>query len=110
MSVSEGERDEGRFSLARPRWDLEAVEPVKTETPAAKVEPEKTVGGKVVTITATSLNVRVGDSQKYDSVGTVKKGEKYEWVATSPTTGWHAIRMDKRIGWVSPNYSKVEAA
>ena len=94
----------------RPRWDLEATEPVKTETPAVQAVPEKTVGGKVVTITATSLNVRVGDSQKYDSVGTVKKGEKYEWVATSPTTGWYAIRTDKRIGWVSPNYSKVEAA
>ncbi|MBQ8707830.1 MAG: CHAP domain-containing protein [Succinivibrionaceae bacterium] len=94
----------------RPRWDLETTEPVKTETPATQAEPENTVGGKVVTITAASLNVRVGDSQKYDSVGTVKKGEKYEWVATSPTTGWHAIRTDKRIGWVSPNYSKVEAA
>lgn len=91
----------------RPRWDLE--EPVKTEMPAS--EPEKTaepaVVGKCVTITADSVNVRVGDAQKYDSVGHAKKGEAFEWVATSPATGWHAIRTAKRIGWVSPKYSKV---
>ena len=64
--------------------------------------------GKLVRITANSLNARIGDSQKYDSVVYVRKGEKYEWVATSPITGWHAIRLDKQICWVSPNYSTVE--
>ena len=92
----------------RPRWEISDV---GSETkPEQTVAPVTTASGKVVTITASSLNVRVGDAQKYDSVGSVKKGEQFEWVATSPTTGWHAIRMDKRIGWVSPNYSKVEAA
>ena len=89
----------------RPKWDVDgasAPAQATVETPAAPVK------GKIVTITGNSLNVRVGDSQKYDSVGYVNKGDKFEYVATSLASGWHAIRMDKRIGWVSPNYSKVE--
>lgn len=94
--------------FGRPDWGI--AEATVEAHPEETATPLTAASGKVVTITASSLNVRVGDSQKYDSVGSVKKGEKYEWVATSPTTGWYAIRMDKRIGWVSPNYSKVEAA
>jgi len=81
--------------------------PTKTETPATPADSGFPAGTKIVEINANSLNARVGDSQKYDSTGYVQKGEKYEWVATSPATGWHAIRMEKRICWVSPNYSKV---
>lgn len=97
--------------FGRPDWNMGGASTTpavttKTETAA----PTTTASGKIVLITANSLNARVGDSQKYDSVGYVQKGEKYEWVATSPATGWHAIRMNKRICWVSPNYSKVEAA
>lgn len=84
-----------------------------TSTPSAETQPEdatpvSSASGKLVRITANSLNARIGDSQKYNSVAYVRKGEKYEWVATSPITGWHAIRLDKQICWVSPNYSTVE--
>jgi len=103
-----------RAKYGQKYYDQFAVLPVK---PTTGEKEEKTVSttiksssGKVVTITANSLNARVGDSQKYDSIGSVKKGEKYEWVATSPTTGWYAIRMDERICWVSPNCSKLEVA
>lgn len=76
--------------------------------------PEPTTGfetgTKIVTITTDSVNARVGDSQKYETMGYVHKGDVFEWVADSPTTGWHAIRMDKGIRWVSPNYSKVGVA
>ena len=82
-----------------------AAEPV-TEEPAS----EFAAGTKIVTITSNSVNARVGDSQKYDTTGYVTKGQTFEWVATSPTTGWHAIRMEKRICWVSPNYSKIGEA
>ena len=84
-----------------------------TSTPSAETQPEDaapvtSASGKLVRITANSLNARIGDSQKYDSVAYVRKGEKYEWVATSPITGWHAIRLDNQICWISPNYSTVE--
>lgn len=88
------------YGMAAPAAaTTEPAAETKTETPAAST--------KMVEITCNSLNARVGDSQKYDSTGYVQKGERYEWVATSPVTGWHAIRLAKRICWVSPNYSKV---
>lgn len=85
---------------------VKALNPV-TEPEPTPENPAFAVGTKIVEITTESVNARVGDSQKYDSTGYVQKGEKYEWVATSPATGWHAIRTSKRICWVSPNYSKV---
>ena len=73
-------------------------------------DPVPVPGVKMVVITADSVNYRVGDAQKYGTMGHVKKGDRFEWVATSPVTGWHAIRMEQRICWVSPKYSKVEVA
>ena len=83
-----------------------AVEPKPAPIPVEE-QPTFAVGTKIVEITTGFVNARIGDSQKYDTTGYVQKGDKFEWVATSPTTGWHAIRMEKRICWVSPNYSKV---
>jgi uncharacterized protein YgiM (DUF1202 family) len=83
-----------------------AVEPEPAPIPVEE-QPTFAVGTKIVEITTGSVNARIGDSQKYDTTGYVQNGDKFEWVATSPTTGWHAIRMEKRICWVSPNYSKV---
>lgn len=98
--------------FGRPDWHMGdssgAVQVPSTSQSTVSYTASSNV--KTVVITANSLNARVGDSQKYDSVGYVQKGEKYEWVATSPATGWHAIRMNKRICWVSPTYSRVEAA
>ena len=88
----------------RPKWDLEgAAEP---EKPVEQTTTTPVEGKIVVKITGDSVNVRVGDSTKYESVGRANKGDAFEWVATSGT-GWLAIRMEKRIGWVSPKYSKV---
>ena len=86
----------------RPNWNIPEAKPAETEV---KEEMGKPV--TVVTITSDKVNARIGDHQKYDSIGHVHKGETYDWVATSPITGWHAIRMEKRICWVSPKYSKV---
>lgn len=88
--------------FGRPDWGMPEVKPVETETKEETGEPIT-----VVTITSDKVNARIGDHQKYDSIGHVHKGETYDWVATSPVTGWHAIRMEKRICWVSPKYSKV---
>lgn len=88
----------------RPKWDLEgAAEP---EKPVEQTTTTPVEGKIVVKITGDSVSVRVGDSTKYESVGRANKGDAFEWVATSGT-GWLAIRMEKRIGWVSPKYSKV---
>ena len=88
----------------RPDWGMAEIpaEPEQTEMelPVASAK-------QMVVITSNNVNARIGDSQSFDSVGHVQKGDSFEWVATSPATGWHAIRMAKRICWVSPNYSKL---
>lgn len=95
------------YGMESPNVPVESPIENDIETPIASDENILSTGTKIVEINANSLNARVGDSKKYDSVGYVQKGEKYEWVATSPVTGWHAIRMSKRICWISSNYSKV---
>lgn len=102
-----------RAKYGQEYYDQFAVVPANSQTGEKEEKPmgkDSSDNKKVVVITSKSLNVRIGDSQKYDSVGYAQKDEKYEWVATSSATGWHAIRVNNRIGWVSPNYSKVEAA
>lgn len=82
---------------------------ITVDTTCDKVpDPVVTPGAKTVLITVDSVNYRVGDAQKYSTMGRLNKGDRFEWVATSPVTGWHAIRMEQRICWVSPKYSKVE--
>ena len=75
-----------------------------TETQATKEE----TGKKYVTVTGGSVNIRSGDSTKYGKIATLKKGAKYEYVASSVSTGWHAIRYDGKIAWISNNYSSVK--
>ena len=61
---------------------------------------------EIITVTANSVNARVGDSTEYDSVGRLDEGESIEYVATAPN-GWNAGRWKNRIVWISPEFSKV---
>lgn len=96
--------------FGRPNYDNTVDTIAPAEEPVVDPDPVPVPGVKMVVITADSVNYRVGDSQKYGTMGHVKRGDRFEWVATSPVTGWHAIRMEQRICWVSPKYSKVEVA
>lgn len=75
---------------------------------------DKYVGGgqpvaKSKMVVATdNVNVRAGDSKKFPCVDKITKGASFEWVATSPVTGWHAIRQPKRIGWVSNEFTTIK--
>lgn len=93
----------------RPKWDEEntdASDEKEETTTTEKTTTSFPAGTKIVIITGDKVNTRVGDSTKYDSTGHVNKGDTFEYVATAPD-GWNAIRMDKRICWVSPKYSTV---
>lgn len=93
----------------RPKWDEEntdASDEKEDTTTNEKTTTSFPAGTKIVIITGDKVNTRVGDSTKYDSTGHVNKGDTFEYVATAPD-GWNAIRMDKRICWVSPKYSTV---
>lgn len=90
----------------RPDYGTQAS--TTTTTTTTKTETKEEPGKKYVTVTGGSVNIRSGDSTKYGKVATLKKGAKYEYVATSVSTGWHAIRYDGKIAWISNNYSTVK--
>ena len=64
-------------------------------------------GKKYVTITGDKVNLRAGDSAAYAKITTVSKGAKFEHVATAHN-GWHAIRYNSAVVWVSHNYSSLK--
>ena len=75
---------------------------------AASTEETKAADGKkYVTITGAKVNLRAGDSTAYNKITTVSKGAKFEHVATAHN-GWHAIRYNSTIAWVSHNYSSLK--
>lgn len=60
---------------------------------------------KVVKVNASSLNVRSGPSTGYSIIGQAGSGQLYVSVATSG--GWHKIRYNENVGWVSGSYVSV---
>ena len=65
------------------------------ELAVGKPDIETPSGTAVVRITGNAVNIRVGDSTGYASVGQLSKGDVMEYVATAPT-GWHAGDVYKR--------------
>ena len=77
--------------------------------PASGGETVKTeTGKKYVKVTGANVNIRTGDSTGFSKIATLKKGAKYEYVATSAASGWYAIRYNnKTIAWISNKYSTL---
>lgn len=71
-------------------------------TPEPKPEP-----GKQFVVALADVNIRSGDSKDYPVVSKLKKDSMLEFVTESPDTGWYAVRADKRIGWVSCEFSTI---
>ncbi len=90
--------------FGRPDYGIQAS--ATTTTPPA-LETKGGEGVKYVKVTGSSVNIRSGDSTKYGKVAILKKGAKYEYVASSVSTGWHALRYDGEIAWISNKYSTV---
>ena len=55
-------------------------------------------GGKV--------NIREGNGLTYGRITQLAPGTTCPYVATAGN-GWHAVAVGKRVGWVSPEYSRV---
>lgn len=107
---------DGKFgpkSFAAMKSALATLEKEQPEQQPEEEQPApetpSTTGKKVIKITSTAVNARVGDSTDYDSVGHLEKGETIEYVVTAPN-GWNAGRWKNRIVWVSPKYSTVITA
>lgn len=54
------------------------------ELAVGKPDTETPSGTAVVRITGNAVNIRVGDSTRYASVGQLSKGDVMEYVATAP--------------------------
>lgn len=90
----------------RPDYGVAVVE----DTPAEKPEVSEPVTNRrrLVRIVAPSgrVNIRYGDSTRYNRVALVDPGAEYEYVATS-ANGWHAVRFNDLIAWVSGEFSVI---
>lgn len=64
------------------------------------------ISGKHVTVTTGKVNKRQGNGTEFPSIGFFTKGEVLPWVADAEN-GWHAVRLDDRVVWVSPEFSEV---
>ena len=62
---------------------------------------------KNVVVTKDRVNVRLGNGKEFARIFLTNSGSSFKWVATSEN-GWHAVRLDKQVGWISGEFSKVE--
>ena len=80
----------------------------QTITPEKATVPDQPADEKKVTIVCSSgtVNIRVGNSTDYSRITAVKNGTKLPWIATA-VNGWHAVKINSQVGWVSGNFSTV---
>lgn len=77
------------------------------EESKAQAQVDTNGDGKIIRVTEPyAWHIRAGDSTEYESLGTAYQGYEFEYVATS-TNGWHAIRYEGKIGWISSKAAKV---
>jgi peptidoglycan hydrolase-like protein with peptidoglycan-binding domain len=62
---------------------------------------------KTVVVTGGTVNVRKGAGTKYSSVGTVKKGNEFKYLATA-SNGWYKILRNGEECYISNKYSKIK--
>lgn len=72
----------------------------------AREEPTPDVPMVEIISKGGSVNIREGNGTQYAKISAEKPGTRFSFVATA-LNGWNAIEIDKRIGWVSGEYSKV---
>lgn len=57
-------------------------------------------------IATSNVNIRVGNGKEYEKVSLLPKGESLLWIATAEN-GWHAVKYDNHVYWVSGEFSYV---
>ena len=78
--------------------------PAQPEPPDAEKPP---VSGTVVIVSeGGKVNVREGNGLTYGRITQLAPGTTCPYVATAEN-GWHAVVVGRRVGWVSPEYSRI---
>lgn len=65
------------------------------------------VSKKKVRITGGRVNARSGAGTNSSIITVVREGDTFEYVATAEN-GWHGIRLNEGVAWVSNKYSVTE--
>lgn len=91
----------------RPNYSAgTTIQPTPTQPEPDKPETGEEPKGKTVVVTASSVNVRVGNGTNFSRITAVSKGTMLEWVATAEN-GWHAVVYKKQVAWISGKYAEV---
>ena len=72
---------DGKFgpkSFSAMKSSLASIEKEQLEEQPEQEAPPSAAEKKIITVTANSVNARVGDSTEYDSVGRLDEGESIE--------------------------------
>ena len=78
--------------------------PVQPEPPDVEKPP---VSGTVVIVSeGGKVNIREGNGLTYGRITQLAPGTTCPYVATAEN-GWHAVVVGRRVGWVSPEYSRI---
>ena len=78
--------------------------PVQPEPPDVEKPP---VSGTVVIVSeGGKVNIREGNDLAYGRITQLAPGTTCPYVATAEN-GWHAVAVGRRVGWVSPEYSRI---
>ena len=89
--------------------DGEAVEKqTDTEQPTEQSTAQTAQTAQTVIIVSEGgkVNVREGNGTEYGRITAVTPGSTFPLIATA-TNGWNAIVVNKRVGWVSGEFSRV---
>lgn len=62
---------------------------------------------KTVIVTGGTVNVRKGAGTKYDSIGTVNKGDEFKYISTA-SNGWFKIIRNGEECYISNKYSEIK--
>lgn len=73
----------------------------------AKSVPVSTPAGKTMVVAKVNVNIRSGDAISFTKLGSIKTGERLEWVATAEN-GWYAVRFNGKVGWVSGDFAYLQ--
>ena len=78
--------------------------PAQPEPPDVEELPAS--GTVVIVSDGGKVNIREGNGLTYGRITQLAPGTTCPYVATAEN-GWHAVAVGKRVGWVSPEYSRV---
>lgn len=71
---------------------------------------EAKAGIRVAVVTGGAVNTRFAPNTDGKIYKVVKKGARLPFVRTDEATGWHLVMVDGVMVWISPKFSRVEAA